>query len=295
MVAPKQSNAGMLAPHLVIREHVVPPAGEWQPPSSGWWLAQVVEGDGYGLQPGMNQELAPGTTLLLSAGHAAVIRASHLGALQLRAVGFAPRQLGGLLSLQEQTFFQTAALRRETALRIFPPAHPVAEKMRQLGATPAAGLPARLHLLLLLVEAFGEELNEPPAPAEKSTAARDRLGVFLRETPASELLALSFRELARRTHCTPRHLSRIFQEVVGMSFRDKRAELRLARARELLATSDSKIVDIALESGYRSLSVFNLMFSRRFGLPPGQWSRKHRAGRNGGRRSALQVAAGTIV
>src|SRR5205085_1049955 len=97
----------------------------------------------------------------------------------------------------------------------------------------------------------------------------------LDKTPSSELLEMSFNELAQMTRCTSRHLSRIFQEIVGQSFRDKRAEIRLARARELLATSDSKVVDVALESGYKSLSLFNLMFSRRFGTSPGKWREKH--------------------
>lgn len=69
-------------------------------------------------------------------------------------------------------------------------------------------------------------------------------------------------------------------EVVGVSFRDKQTELRLSRARELLATTKGKIVDVALESGYQSLSLFNLMFSRRFGMSPGRWRQTHGSGKN---------------
>ena len=71
--------------------------------------------------------------------------------------------------------------------------------------------------------------------------------------------------------CTTRHLNRIFNEVVGMSFREKHTELRLARACDLLATTQAKVVDVALESGYQSLSLFNSMFTRRFGVSPGKW------------------------
>jgi AraC-like DNA-binding protein len=34
-------------------------------------------------------------------------------------------------------------------------------------------------------------------------------------------------------------------------------------------------VDVALESGYPSLSLFNLMFARRFGISPGRWRQKN--------------------
>ena len=89
-----------------------------------------------------------------------------------------------------------------------------------------------------------------------------------------ELVNLSFAELVNVSRCTPRHLSRIFYEVVGMSFRAKRAELRLALACDLLASTEFKILDVALESGFQSLSLFNLMFARRFGMSPGKWRQK---------------------
>jgi len=52
----------------------------------------------------------------------------------------------------------------------------------------------------------------------------------------------------------------------------------MARARELLATSNSKVVEVALESGYKSLSMFNLVFTRRFGTSPGRWRQKNNVG-----------------
>ena len=75
-----------------------------------------------------------------------------------------------------------------------------------------------------------------------------------------------------------------------MSFREKQAQVRLARAQELLATTESKVVEVALESGYQSLSLFNLMFKRRFGMTPARWRDHSRNGERGeedvGSRSA---------
>ena len=51
------------------------------------------------------------------------------------------------------------------------------------------------------------------------------------------------------------------------------------RARELLATTKSKVVDVALESGYQSLSLFNFMFNRRFGMSPGRWRQTFGSGK----------------
>jgi len=190
-----------------------------------------------------------------------------------------PSRLAGLITLGEQNLLDLAIARNKTRSEIFPPTSPVAEQMNELFVSPKReGLWFRLRLLQVFVEAVGKGL-EQPVPSEKADGdfsdAKQRLEVLLKQTPASELLEMNFTELAQLARCTTRHLSRIFHELVGMSFRDKRAELRLARARELLANSDSKVVDVALESGYKSLSLFNLMFARRYGTSPGKWRQKN--------------------
>jgi AraC-like DNA-binding protein len=262
-------------PHLVIREFPVPPGGEWVPRSPGWSLMQITQGTGYCLQPQLSRELETGTVLLV-AGHApGSIRASQLGGLSLFSFNVIPTRLTGLITLGEQDFLTLAAARMEFSFRILPPHHPVAVKMRELCAGGnSSSLLFRLNLLQLFVEAFGQELQQAASNWEIADA-RERLRVLLEQTPPAELLEMNFDELARNTHCTPRHLSRIFRELIGMSFRDKRAELRLTRARDLLATSKSKVVEVALESGYKSLSLFNLMFTRHFGTSPGRWRQKH--------------------
>jgi AraC-like DNA-binding protein len=209
-----------------------------------------------------------------------------LGGLSLCVFSVIPARLTGLITLGEQDFLETASARKEFSLRIFPPRNPVAVKMLELYAgRNSGGLLFRLKLLQLFVEVFGSELEQAASNWETADA-RERLRVLLERTPSAELLEMSFDELARMTHCTSRHLSRIFRELVGMSFRDKRAELRLTRARDLLATSRSKVVEVALESGYKSLSLFNLMFTRHFGTSPGRWRQKYR---NNGRSEKIEL------
>ena len=91
---------------------------------------------------------------------------------------------------------------------------------------------------------------------------------------ASEFVELSVSDLAPRMSCSRRHLNRLFREELGASFREKQIELRLARACDLLATSNAKVVDVALESGYQSSSVFSELFKRHLGVSPGQWRRQ---------------------
>jgi len=289
-------------PHLTIKESSLSPGEEWLPKLTGWALIQVAAGTGYWLGWQMNHELETGTVLLLSAQVRGNIRASRLGALRLHSFPVEPGRLTGLITLNEQRFFEAAAAKEELSLQIFPPHSPLATNVKMLCASAnRGGLLFRLQWLQLFIEAFGDEIKpDRPEPAP-STAAKERLQEFLRQTPTSELLYMSFAELAQMTRCTPRHLNRVFNEVVGMSFREKHTELRLARACELLATTESKVVDVALESGYQSLSLFNLMFTRRFGTSPGKWRQTRRGNKLNGaasnrrKRYFVSVAKPTFV
>ena len=200
----------------------------------------------------------------------------------------------GLITLDEQQLLKLPSA-NGSLLKILPADSPAALKARELFADQnRRGLFFRLKLL----QFFAELLLEEPRPLElvklngDTSDAMKRLQEFLQDLPMSDLLELDFNELAQKTRCTARHLSRIFCRLVGMSFTDKRAELRLEKAQEILATSDSKVVQVALDSGYNSLSQFNLMFTRRYGISPGKWRQKN--GFVNARQGELEKTQATI-
>ncbi len=250
---------------------------EWPSRFSNWLMIQVESGTGYWMHARQNLQLEPGTVLMLPPDSDGSIRASQVGGLTFAFFCVDPMRLMGLMTLAEQAFFRMAASREEFVARILAPHHPLAAKLQELFAErKQIGSLLRLQLLQKFIEIFGNELNNDIIEPEAGADAKQRLSEFLRTTQTSELINLSFSELVHVSRCTPRHLSRIFREVVGMSFRDKRAELRLAQACDLLASTELKIVDVALESGFQSLSLFNLMFARTFGMSPGRWRQKYR-------------------
>ncbi len=275
MATTANQSAHSYQPHLTIREYSVPPGREWVPSLAGWSLLQIGGGMGYWLQGQARTELHAGNVLLVAPGGTGRLLASQLNALALSAFTILPERLTGLMTLGEQAYLQQLAARGEFAIKVFAPPTPVATTMTALLSGPSQNsLSARLIMLQLLVEAGGHEGGPTEAEPEQIDA-KNRLRSYLLATQPDTLLEVTFDELARRLNCTPRHLSRVFYDVVGMSFRDKRAEIRLARARDLLATTQSKVVEVALESGYKSLSLFNLMFTRHFGVSPGRWRQKN--------------------
>ena len=260
-------------PHLVIKEVALLPGSEWAPQSPGWSFFYVSRWIAYWLHPKGNQELASGSVLLLSESTQGIIRASQLGEVLIHFFRLQPQRLTGLVTLSEQQFLQNAAAIDSSAVKSYRSTDPVAQNFRKVLETVTGNnFRLRLQLLDLFIQAFGTDLpNQAAVLPDPLIDAKARLTHLLSQTPVSELLDLTFADLVREMRCTPRHLSRIFHEVVGMSFREKQAQVRLVRAQELLATTQCKVVEVALESGYQSLSLFNLMFKRRFGVTPGKW------------------------
>jgi AraC-like DNA-binding protein len=284
--------ASSYLPHLVVQERLLLPGEEWQPRLSGWALIQIRSGSGYWLHERMNQELHTGAVVLLAEHVQGRVRASQLGGLALQFFRVEPEFLTGLVTFGEHRFFETAKSHPELSLQILPPGSPVATGFQDLSAIRnGKGFAYRLNLLRLFAGIFEDPLKKQAPEPEVSVDAKQRLRELLEQTSASDLLHVNFPDLARRMRCTPRHLSRVFREVMGMSFREKQAQLRLAQAGKLLATTESKVVDVALESGYQSLSLFCLMFKRRFGLSPGKWRETQKTRKQRNRRWTLPAVS----
>jgi AraC-like DNA-binding protein len=253
-------------------------------------MIQVREGAAYWLNSQQNLELCLGAVLLLRPRIEGTILASQLGGALLNVFHVEPQRLTGLITLYEQRLFETAASRTGSTPPFMPPQSAVASKLSELCANSNRNaLAFRLQLLQLFFEAFGNELKQDVSEPTPQTDAKERLRKLLDQIPASEMLEMRFSELVRKAMCTPRHLNRIFHEVIGSSFRDKQTEIRLQRASELLATTESKVLDVAMESGYQSVSLFNLLFKRRFGVTPAIWREKIRGRHIPGRRTGKRL------
>jgi AraC-like DNA-binding protein len=68
----------------------------------------------------------------------------------------------------------------------------------------------------------------------------------------------------------PKTIHRLFLRDTRLSFGRWRQQARLLRAVELLAQGE-RIIDIALEVGYRSPTAFSTMFQRQFGSSPSEF------------------------
>jgi AraC-like DNA-binding protein len=137
----------------------------------------------------------------------------------------------------------------------------------------------KILLRLSFFQAFVELLTPHLLKAMPRTESpeddpKTRLQQFLNRVPESELADLTIGGLAVHLGCGERHASRLFREVHGASFRSCVSDIRLNKACHLLSQGDLKIIDVALDSGYTSLALFNHAFKKRFGITPSEWRKR---------------------
>jgi len=80
-------------------------------------------------------------------------------------------------------------------------------------------------------------------------------------------------ELSAAVGMTVDHFSRMFKRSTGLAPHQYLGNIRLERAKRLLAEGHSPIIDIAYEIGYANPSQFSAFFRKRTGLSPSQFRR----------------------
>ena len=74
--------------------------------------------------------------------------------------------------------------------------------------------------------------------------------------------------LAARAGLSVRQIERLFDTHLGMAPQDYYRRLRVERARALIETTDLRVLDIALATGFDSASALARTFRRTFGASP---------------------------
>ena len=68
-----------------------------------------------------------------------------------------------------------------------------------------------------------------------------------------------------------KYMGRLFEKHMGVSFSRYCLTLRLKSAQKLLTTTNTKILDIALDCGFNNISYFNRAFKKHYGSSPSQY------------------------
>ena len=87
---------------------------------------------------------------------------------------------------------------------------------------------------------------------------------------------LSLEDMSARTGFSKFHFSRLFKKYTGYNFSDYLCARRVNEARMLLLVPETSVTDVAISSGFSSISTFNRVFKQQTGLSPSEYrQRKH--------------------
>lgn len=84
---------------------------------------------------------------------------------------------------------------------------------------------------------------------------------------------ITIEQLSQEVALSPYYLIRLFRRVYQQTPHQYLIQRRIARAKELLSTSDLSITDICADVGFESLGSFSTLFRKMVGLSPSAWRR----------------------
>lgn len=111
-------------------------------------------------------------------------------------------------------------------------------------------------------------LAEQPSPVVVPVGRSAELRRALQLTGERLGSEIRFQDLAEEVGLAPRSLARRFSDETGMTWRAALRRIRMMRAIEELASSDTPVTTIAFMVGYTSLSAFNAAFQELTGRTP---------------------------
>ena len=79
--------------------------------------------------------------------------------------------------------------------------------------------------------------------------------------------------LAELVHFSPEYVGKMFKREMGVSINDYLNTLRVSKAKNMIASTNYKIVDIALMVGFENMSYFSSVFKKYEGISPAEYKK----------------------
>ncbi len=188
------------------------------------------------------------------------------GPVHARVIQFLPESITP--SLQQAATFrplQRLFERARRGLLIAGPVHArVTEQMRELFTERTRSLDRYVGLLGILSELSESEhckelalLDTPPHGAEAAQLV-GKLLTYIHDRAAEP--ELSFNQVARAAGMSRASLGRAFPKLFGRTFAKYLAEVRVVKACTLLSETSKSVAEVAIETGFGSVSNFNRRF-----------------------------------
>ena len=155
----------------------------------------------------------------------------------------------------------------------------IAEKMKEIWFSSGADRELRCCMLLMEFMLTLDEYRDELAPEIRSgdagsyTDTAMRRMIMVTDYIKNNLTAddLSQSAMAEMAGVSRDYFSRIFRSVTGVNYSKWLNMIRLEKATELLADKERTLTEIAMLSGFQSISSFNRVFHAEKGMSPGEY------------------------
>jgi len=146
----------------------------------------------------------------------------------------------------------------------------------------ASGSPERQRPLILEMEArfhrlaLGVTAKQAASRLNRTHSGSGQIAGTTRFIARHYRESISVQDIADGIGLHPKYLMRIFKKQIGASVWEYLTRLRLSHAQRLLITTDMKVLDVAMESGFSSAAPFYAAFATHSrGLRPLEYRRHH--------------------
>lgn len=114
-----------------------------------------------------------------------------------------------------------------------------------------------------------------PEPADPASFPNlGRICAFVAENFREDICST---DIAHSADIHPKYAMSVFKKSTGMTLNEYVSLLRLSYAQALLMRDDANVLQVAMESGFGSLSAFNKCFRKIAGMSPSDFKREHRS------------------
>lgn len=133
-----------------------------------------------------------------------------------------------------------------------------------------------VHDIFSYIRQFFEKVSEYGRSTSRSKLEISELSAYVNDHFCEPIYLGS---LAERFGTTEKYVSRMFKEQAGVSFHEYLANLRVNRARKLLAESSRAVGAVFAECGFSSRNTFMRTFKKLVGVTPTEYRRQVHSGR----------------
>lgn len=150
-------------------------------------------------------------------------------------------------------------------------AHAAACLMRAEQFSEARTTGFELGVKAAMLELIAQLLVLQPQPPAAEPPGTTRLKLVLQQIQNNYAQPMTVGQVSDICGCSASHFMRWFREMTGSSFVSYLNEYRLAEAAKQLRSTEEKVLTIAQEAGFESLSNFNHQFKLRYGVTPREY------------------------